>query len=138
MATNLKQAVGRMNDVKELRELKQAVAARIGVLEERAYAAKVAEAWERTKDVQVGATLYVCAAGTFFGGPFQRGDSMKVTHVQPRAKRIWVDVGGKPYWFGAKGIQQYDLRTTAPEKPMDAEERKRVERMAGRIAEAIA
>lgn len=137
MTANLKRAIGRMNDLTELTELKKAIYERIQVLQQRAHAAKVAAAWERIKDVQIGATLHVCASGTFFGGPFQRGDSMQLTHKQPRAKRIWFTCKGVRYWMDAGLIERYDLRTEPPAEPMKPEQREQVERIAGRISESL-
>lgn len=138
--TNLKRAVGQCKDVQELRELRRAVVERIGVLEKREYQKRVDEAWERIKGIPLGTVLHVCCTGTFFGGPFQRGDSFKVTYIQPKAKRIWIEHQGKVngLYLPAVQVERYDLRTEPPANPMDSEQRASVERMAGRIAESLA
>ena len=139
MTTSLKRSIGHINDVQELRELRKAIVERIDVLERRAYAKRVEERWQLLKDTTIGTTLHVCAKGTFFGGPLQRGDSMTVFAIQPRARRIWVRVlNGTEYCFDAKSAERYDLRTEAPADPMDAAAREQVDRMAGRIAESLA
>ncbi len=138
MTTNLKRSVGKMHDVQELRELRKAIVERIDLLEKRAHAKRVDDHWQSLKDVPVGTVLHVCSTGTFFGGPFQRGDSMTVFAVQPRARRVWVRMNDKQYWIEAPRAEQYLLKTTPPERPMSQEERARVDRMAGRMAEALA
>lgn len=129
-----KRAIGQMKDIAELQAVIRAARARVDTLRERDYAARVAAAWERTKNQPLGQILHVCAEGTFVGGPFQRGDSMVLVAIQPRAKRIWVDTKGSRYWFAAKSIERYDLRTEPPAKPLDPEHRAMVERIAGRLA----
>ena len=132
-APNIKRLIGRINDDKELREIEKAARARIRVLTERRYAECCAQAWERIRVLPVGTTLHVCASGTFVGGPFQRGDSFELTHIQPRAKRVWVTFNGKQYWFEPPGMNRYDLRTEPPATKLDPEARKSIERVAERI-----
>lgn len=137
--TNIKRTIGQMQDVTELRQLKKAILERIDVLEKRAYAAKVEAAWERVKDLPKGTMLHVCSTGTFFGGPFQRGDSFKITYVQPRARRIWIEHKGvvNGAYFDARNVERYDLRTEPPADPMKPEHRAEVDLMAARVQEAL-
>ena len=133
MPVNIKGIIGQMTDEKALREIEKAARERIRVLAERRHTELCAQAWERLKSLPIGTTLYVCAGGTFVGGPFQRGDSFSVTHIQPRAKRIWVEYKGQRYWFEPQGMHRYDLRTEPPERPLDAEHRASMERIASRL-----
>lgn len=137
MTTNLKRAIAHLNDITELRELRKACVDRIGVLEERAYAKLVSAAWERVRVLEPGTVLYVCAKGTFFGGPFQRGDKLRIQRVGRRV--IYAEHGEKGlYSFPPKMVERYDLRTEPPADPLSAEAREHVERVAGRVAESLA
>lgn len=113
------------------------------VLADRLYAERLADAAERAATWATGPEVHVehvwvHAQGTFVGGPFQRGDKLTVTHYQPRAKRLWVTFRGTSYWLDAKGINRYDLRAEPmDEKPMDDEHRASLDRMAGRLGQAL-
>lgn len=130
---DIKRTIGQMKDIAELNAVIRAARSRIDTLRERKHADNVAAAWERIKVQPLGQVLHVCAEGTFVGGPFQRGDSMVLVAIQPRAKRIWVDAKGSRYWFAAVSIDRYDLRTEPPAKPLDPKHRAMVERIAERI-----
>ena len=132
MTTNLKRAISRITDIKELHELSNHIQARRKLLNERRWLAEVEEAWERIKVLPVGTTLHVATKGTFFGGPFQRGDVFTLKSVGRRT--ITVENKGRLWRFPAVQIKRYDLSTEPPESPMSAESRAQVERIAERIA----
>lgn len=121
--------------MKQLNALHKHVRDTIQALSDRQWQAKCDAAWEVAKAWESDTVLYCCAPGTFIGGDIQRGDSFKVSVVQPRAHRVWTtDKDGRARWFVPAGLVRYDLRTTPPENPLGADERE----VAYRIAKACA
>ena len=131
-------SIAHCNDIQALREIVKAARGRESTLAQRKYQADCAAAWERVRGLPRGAALYCCAARTFIGGPMQRGDAVTVYAVQPRAKRLWVQMSdGKLVYLTPAGVNRYDLRTEPPASRLPELERKIVEAIAGRIKEAL-
>lgn len=120
----IKSSISKCTDVAILSELEQHIVMRKVEIRKAEWESKKTAFWDGIKKAKPGDTLYVTFDGTFVGGPFQRGDSMTLTYIQPRAKRVLVDAKGKTYWFDVVGIAKYELRTTPPESPISASERK--------------
>lgn len=133
--SRIKASITRSRDIEAIREIISHAKARIYAIEAEKHAAGVAAAWAAVKGLEIGTVLYINAEGTFLGGPWQRGDAVRLTHIQPRAKRIWTENDGKSYWFDARGVYRYALKTTPPSNPLPKEEREMVSRVFGRIAE---
>jgi len=122
-------AIQRCNDVSALNQIKKAVYKRSDTVVQRNYKMTVGAAWDRVRNLQPGAVLYCCSAGTFLGGPFQRGDQMTVHSLQSRVKRLWVTSkkDAKLYWFGPQGVERYNLQVEPPAQPLSESERKLAE-----------
>ena len=134
--TNVKRIIGQMTDEKELYEVEKAARARRQVLNERRHAQAVKDAWERIKRLAPGTFLYVCAKGTFFGGPFQRGDKFLLKEVRRRS--VVLDHGEKGLWtFPPLQVYRYELGTEPPANPMTQEARESVAAVAERVAASL-
>src|SRR5574341_899805 len=132
--SKVKRMIGQCTEQKELNEVIASARKRKEDLENAAWRARCAAAWERVKDLAAGTVLYCCAEGIFIGGHLQRGDSVTVHSVQPRAKRLWVKLAdGSFYWFAPAGVSRYDLRLEPPVRAISQEDRA----MARTVAKAI-
>ena len=126
-------------ELEDARAVGRAIKLRVSQLEIQAWDNAVAAAWKRAQHWKVNDTLYVCAEGTFIGGPLQRGDKIIITFIQPRKRCLWAKKpGGKDHQFSfpAEQIERYKLSPNRPANPLPKEERDRVNAMAARIAEA--
>lgn len=95
----------------QLRKIEGAAKERQKVLAQAQVDKITAEAWTRYRRFKPGITVWCHATGVFMGGPLQRGDTAIVEHVQPRARRLWLKIKGKRYWFEGHGAARYDLKT---------------------------
>ena len=112
-------SIAHCTDIKRLRKAITTAQRRISVLSKREYAARAAAAWDEAKQWDIGTTVWCCAAGTFLGGTIQRGWTATVTHIQPRAKRLWTQAAdGATRWFTPAGLVRYAIKTTPPDKPL--------------------
>lgn len=135
--SRMKRIVGQCQETGELTKLERHISKRISVLANRAHKAGVDRQWEIIKNAKVGDTLYVTTAGAFVGGDIQRGDALKVSYVQPRAKRIWFyGENGKAndMYMNASQAMRYLLRFEPPEKPMSETERNMHKRIGENLA----
>ena len=135
--SKIRRLIGHLNDPKEADEAARAATRRKNEIWKRIAAQKDVESWNRVRMLEPGTVLHCCVQETFIGGNFQRGDSMTVHSIQPRAKRLWVTKNGLHYWFNPSGITRYNLQLTPPEKPLSPDERAIAEDMAKRVAEAL-
>ncbi len=128
-------SIGLLPDVESCTKIIKAARERQELLRDAARKKAVDEAWARAKRWKPGDSVWCNTEGTFIGGPIQRGDKLTVYHVQVRKRILWVSFRGKRYWFDSSGVHRYNLRTVPPKKPIDAIERKMVERVADVVAE---
>jgi len=128
--TKAKRVMAKM-DASELRQIEKYARDRSRLLSKRAWDAKVAAEWAIVKTYTPGTELWCNATGMFVGGPFQRGDHVKVDAVQPRAKRIWaVSDDGKAWWFSVAEWTRYAFRAEAPAEPLSESDRRIAQRLA--------
>lgn len=134
----IKSSITKCTDHLVLNELAKHIRERKDQINRDVYETKKAALWDEIRNAKIGSQIYVCCEGTFLGGPFQRGDSMTITHIQPRAKRIWATANGKQYGFDAAGIARYTLRTTPPTLALPRTEREIVDRIVSRLGNVAA
>lgn len=110
--------------------ISNAAAKRRKEIHTKAYEARVAEFWKRTNVWKVGQTLYCGAAGTFIGGPLQRGDKGTIYAIQPKKKVLWLSIGKRTIGFNATMLLRYHLQPDPPENPATKIDRAISERLA--------
>ena len=137
--TKMKRSVGQCDDIKDLSNLGQHIKKRVELLRKREWAATVSAVWNEIKDCKAGDVLYVTCRGAFVGGSIQRGDALKVSCLQPRAKRIWFygkDGEQHAFYMGCVDAARYKLSKTQTDNPMSEESKAIHERMGERFREA--
>ena len=119
--THVKQVISACHDVNQVSELERHCKERVKELWKRELDRLETEAWDRVKKLKTGTVLYCCAEGIFIGGDIQRGDKVEVYCIQPRRKRLWVDLFDetgktkkKYVWLSPSSIHRYNLRVEPP------------------------
>lgn len=117
----------------DCREIIKAARARQEALATASYKARVVDYWKRAIYFREGQTLYCAAAGTFIGGPMQRGDKGTVYRmdIDGRKKTIWLKLGKRIIGFRESEALRYNLQPEKPEKSVSPEMRGMAERLAG-------
>lgn len=121
------EAIKLLDNSKECTEISEAAKERGKAIRQAEYDQQVKEYWARAIFYREGMTLFCNAAGTFLGGPMQRGDKCKVLSMDDidnkKHPRIWVTIGKRSYGFPPNEAYRYRLLPTKPKKPLSQLER---------------
>lgn len=116
--TKLKRQLARC-DEKQLYEIDRYCKDRIEIVHKRAWEAKCQAMWERAKAWKLGQVLYSHTTSTPIGPGIFRGDKAVVYRIQPRAKKVWLKIEDKIWWFKPGGLVREDWRPEPVENPAD-------------------
>jgi hypothetical protein len=134
--SKLKAAISRIKDDKVLAALQKHTGERRRALANAAWQGRCDEAWAVAKTWEIGQTIYSHMAGTSLGGDWQCGDSGVITTIQPRAKRVWIEKGGKSYWFEPAGLARHSF-SLEPCAPMDPQARAWADKVGAALTQVI-
>lgn len=117
-------SIAHCNDQKILHGAIAASRKRLQILAKRNYENKLAAIWDEAKTWKPGEAVYCNTEGLFIGSKVQRGTRATIILVQPRARRVWMDVNGNSIGFGLASLERYDWRKTVPNNPVSDSDRK--------------
>lgn len=124
-----------LDSEQDCRAIQQAANKRGEAIRTEQWKQRVADYWSKAVYFCAGETLYCAAAGTFLGGPMQRGDHGKIYRmdIDGRKKTIWLKIGKRIIGFSGAEPLRYQLQREKPEKPINESERE----MANRLSKVL-